>query len=255
MDAWVHIDQEIQKLMWQMRTETLARMKQPFNVDEKSGRKDLVTTVDKSNEKKIVTKLRELDPAAQILGEEGFGDQIKATTGRVWLIDPIDGTMNFVMQQNNFAIMISLYEDGVGVLGYIMDVMNQKLYHGGPNGVFVNDEPLTAPANLHLRDALIGISGPLLIDDNYNMQTIARQSRGPRMYGSAGIEFAKVLTGELIGYISYLRPWDFAAGKILAEALNLQVKTIDGRPLSMLSSNVVLVATERASEEIIGLAN
>ncbi|WP_137597954.1 inositol monophosphatase family protein [Paucilactobacillus kaifaensis] len=255
MDDLNHIDQEIQKLMWQMRTETLSKMKQPFNVDEKSGRKDLVTTVDKSNEKTIVTKLRELDPDAQILGEEGFGDQIDKATGRIWLIDPIDGTMNFVMQQNNFAIMISLYENGVGVLGYIMDVMNQKLYHGGPNGVFVNDEPLIAPANLHLRDALVGISGPLLINDDHNMQTIARQSRGPRMYGSAGIEFAKVLTGELIGYISYLRPWDFAAGKILAEALNLRVKTIDGGSLSMLSSNVVLVATERASEEIIGLAN
>ncbi|BAP85878.1 inositol monophosphatase family protein [Paucilactobacillus hokkaidonensis JCM 18461] len=249
------IDQEVQALMWQMRTETLSKMQQPFNVDEKSGRKDLVTTVDKSNEKAIVAKLRELDPDAQILGEEGFGDQIEQTAGRVWLIDPLDGTMNFVMQQNNFAIMISLYEDGVGVLGYIMDVMNAQLYHGDTKSVFVNNKQIEPPTNLHLRDALIGISGPLLINNDHNMQVIAKKSRGPRMYGSAGIEFAKVMSGELIGYISYLRPWDFAAGKILAQTLNLQVKAIDGGPLSMLSSNVVLVATERASEEVITLAN
>lgn len=255
MENIAQIDQKIQALMWQMRKETFVKMKQPFSIDEKSGRKDLVTTIDKSNEQTIISKIRELDPTAQILGEEGFGDQVNQINGRVWLIDPLDGTMNFVMQQNNFAIMISLYEDGIGVVGYIMDVMNQKLYHGGPNGVFINDQQIEAPANLHLKDALIGISGPLLIDNNHNLQQIARQSRGPRMYGSAGIEFAKVLTGELVGYVSYLRPWDFAAGKILAQALNLQVKTIDGGPLSMLSSNVVLVATERASKEIVTLAN
>lgn len=255
MENIAQIDQKIQALMWQMRKETFVKMKQPFSIDEKSGRKDLVTTIDKSNEQTIISKIRELDPTAQILGEEGFGDQVNQINGRVWLIDPLDGTMNFVMQQKNFAIMISLYEDGIGVVGYIMDVMNQKLYHGGPNGVFINDQQIEAPANLHLKDALIGISGPLLIDNNHNLQQIARQSRGPRMYGSAGIEFAKVLTGELVGYVSYLRPWDFAAGKILAQALNLQVKTIDGGPLSMLSSNVVLVATERASKEIVTLAN
>ncbi|KIS03069.1 inositol monophosphatase family protein [Paucilactobacillus wasatchensis] len=255
MENIAQIDQKIQALMWQMRKETLVKMQQPFSIDEKSGRKDLVTTIDKSNEQTIISKIRELDPTAQILGEEGFGDQVNQINGRVWLIDPLDGTMNFVMQQNNFAIMISLYEDGIGVVGYIMDVMNQKLYHGGTNGVFINDQQIEAPANLHLKDALIGISGPLLIDNNHNLQQIARQSRGPRMYGSAGIEFAKVLTGELVGYVSYLRPWDFAAGKILAQALNLQVKTIDGGPLSMLSSNVVLVATERASKEIVTLAN
>lgn len=255
MENIAQIDQKIQALMCQMRKETLVKMQQPFSIDEKSGRKDLVTTIDKSNEQTIISKIRELDPTAQILGEEGFGDQVNQINGRVWLIDPLDGTMNFVMQQNNFAIMISLYEDGIGVVGYIMDVMNQKLYHGGTNGVFINDQQIEAPANLHLKDALIGISGPLLIDNNHNLQQIARQSRGPRMYGSAGIEFAKVLTGELVGYVSYLRPWDFAAGKILAQALNLQVKTIDGGPLSMLSSNVVLVATERASKEIVTLAN
>jgi myo-inositol-1(or 4)-monophosphatase len=75
------------------------------------------------------------------------------------------------------------------------------------------------------------------------------------MYGSAGLEFASVLRGELCGYVSYLKPWDFAAGNVLANVLGLAVKTIDGAPLDMLSSNVVLVATERASGEVIRLAN
>ncbi len=250
------IDVEVQKLMQTIRQETLNKMDQPFMVDQKTGRKDLVTTVDKSNEQMLVKAIRSIDPAARILGEEGFGDVIQDMHGHVWFIDPIDGTMNFVMQKNRFAVMAALYIDGAPVLGYILDVMNNQLYHGGPDfGVFINQQKMAAPQNKSLRDSLIGISGPLLIRNRHQMQEIAQTSRGPRMYGSAGLEFASVLRGELCGYVSYLKPWDFAAGNVLANVLGLAVKTIDGAPLDMLSSNVVLVATERASGEVIRLAN
>lgn len=250
------IDVEVQELMHRIREQTLTKMDAPFTVDEKTGRKDLVTTVDKSNEQALVSAIRKIDPAARILGEEGFGDQIRDLTGHVWFIDPIDGTMNFVMQKNRFAVMAALYVDGQPTLGYILDVINDDLYHGGPAfGAFVNHQQLPVPANPALADALIGISGPLLIENRYQMQQVARVSRGPRMYGSAGLEFVSVLRGELCGYVSYLKPWDFAAGNVLANVLGIPVKTIDGAPLDMLSSNVVLVATRRASEEVIQLAN
>ena len=250
------IDVEVQKLMQTIRQETLNKMDQPFMVDQKTGRKDLVTTVDKSNEQMLVKAIRSIDPAARILGEEGFGDIIQDMHGHVWFIDPIDGTMNFVMQKNRFAVMAALYIDGAPVLGYILDVMNNQLYHGGSDfGVFINQQKMAAPQNKSLGDSLIGISGPLLIHNQHQMQEIAQTSRGPRMYGSAGLEFASVLRGELCGYVSYLKPWDFAAGNVLANVLGLAVKTIDGAPLDMLSSNVVLVATERASGEVIRLAN
>lgn len=98
------IDVEVQKLMQTIRQETLNKMDQPFMVDQKTGRKDLVTTVDKSNEQMLVKAIRSIDPAARILGEEGFGDVIQDMHGHVWFIDPIDGTMNFVMQKNRFAV-------------------------------------------------------------------------------------------------------------------------------------------------------
>lgn len=256
MNDLQRIDQAMLKLIPQIREQTLIKMKEPFQVDEKNGRKDLVTTVDKSNEQVLVKAIRQIDPVARILGEEGFGDQINNLHGHVWFIDPIDGTMNFVMQQNRFAVMAALYIDGQPQLGYILDVIENTLYHGGPQfGAMINQHPLEAPQNSELKNSLIGISGPLLINNNYNMREIARVSRGPRMYGSAGLEFASVIKGELAGYVSYLKPWDFAAGNVLAQVLGLDVKTIDGSPLDMLSSNVVLVATERASKEVIRLAN
>ncbi|WP_010622392.1 inositol monophosphatase family protein [Paucilactobacillus suebicus] len=255
------IDHEIQRILNVTRLSTLDEMKNDFTVEEKSGRKDLVTAIDKSNEKMLVSVIRQLDPEARILGEEGFGDQIDDMHGHVWFVDPIDGTMNFVMQKNRFAIMIALYVDGKPQLGYILDVMQNILYHGGPEmGVYARsagmvDRRIKRPDNVSLDNSLIGISGPLLINDDYNMKKIAQTSRGPRMYGSAGLEFASVIKGELSGYVSYLKPWDFAAGNVLANELGLAVKTIDGAPLDMLSSNVVLVATEQASEEVIKLAN
>lgn len=81
------------------------------------------------------------------------------------------------------------------------------------------------------------------------------KSLGVRIYGSSGIEFIHVLTGKNVSYLSHLRPWDYAAGKILAETLGLVVKTIDEESLDMLSSSDVLVATKNAHQGIIKLMN
>ncbi|KRM74086.1 inositol monophosphatase family protein [Secundilactobacillus collinoides] len=246
------VDQTVKTWLKASRALVLQRMTTPLNVDEKTGRKDLVTNVDKENERLLVSKIRAFSPDSQVLGEEGFGDSVTDTTGWVWVVDPIDGTMNFVKQRDHFAMMIALYIDGRGVLGYIYDVMANVLYSGGPSlGVFKNDQPLTKPANLALRDGLVAISGPLITEQQMNMPEVVRQSAGLRAYGSAGIEFSHMLTGELITYVSYLKPWDFGAGKILAETLGLRVTRVDGTPLSMLSSDFVMVATEKAQQDIL----
>ncbi|WP_143463731.1 inositol monophosphatase family protein [Levilactobacillus enshiensis] len=250
---WQQLDQDVTALLKEARQRVLEKMRDPLTVDEKTGRKDLVTNVDKGNEQFLITGIRRIDPNAKVLGEEGFGDQLTDVQGRVWIVDPIDGTMNFVKQQDNFAMMIGIYQDGVGQLGYIYDVMRDVLYHGGPQlgGVWANQEPVKAPANLALRDGLIGASGPLVIHDVAHMQTIVHASAGMRIYGSAGIEMINVLRGKTLGYISHLKPWDFAAGQVLLNTLGVRVSTIDGQPLNMLSSNLVLVATEKAQRDIL----
>ncbi|WP_203641869.1 inositol monophosphatase family protein [Levilactobacillus andaensis] len=250
---WQQLNQDVTALLKEARQRVLEKMQDPLTVDEKTGRKDLVTNVDKGNEQFLITGIRRIDPDAKVLGEEGFGDQLTDIKGRVWIVDPIDGTMNFVKQQDNFAIMIGIYQDGVGQLGYIYDVMNDVLYHGGPQlgGVWANQDPIKAPTNLALRDGLIGASGPLVIHDVAHMQAIVHASAGMRIYGSAGIEMINVMRGKTLGYISHLKPWDFAAGQVLLNTLGVRVSTIDGQPLNMLSSNLVLVATEKAQRDIL----
>ena len=90
----------------------------------------------------------------------------------------------------------------------------------------------------------------LVIENKFGMQSIIRNSAGMRIYGSAGIEFIHVLLGKTVGYISYLKPWDVAAGNILASTLGLVCTKVDGTPLDMLSSNLVLVTTEKAQQDI-----
>ncbi|MGX6429095.1 inositol monophosphatase family protein [Levilactobacillus yonginensis] len=250
---WQRLNDEVTALIKEARANVLEKMTDPLTVNEKTNRKDLVTNVDKANEQFLIAGIRRIDPTAHILGEEGFGDDLKSLDGRVWIVDPIDGTMNFVKQRDNFAIMIGIYQDGVGQLGYIDDVMNDVLYYGGPQlgGVWANDEKLSAPANLALADGLIGASGPLVIHDVAQMHKIIHVSAGMRVYGSAGIEMINIMRGKTLGYISHLKPWDIAAGQILLNTLGVRVSAIDGKPLNMLSSNLVLVATEKAQRDIL----
>lgn len=247
------IDSAVQVMFGSLRERTLTLMQKPFSVDTKTSQNDLVTTVDKANEQFIREQLTKIDPHSRIIGEEeSYGHQIAPSlVGHIWIIDPIDGTMNFVRQRNHFAIMLALYIDGQATLGYILDVMNDDMYHcWRHHGAFVNRQQLSAPVELPLSQGLVDINRYLLLSNVHNLQDVARQAAGLRMYGSAGIELIHVFTGQLSAYISRLKPWDLAAGRVFAEELGLDVKTIDGRQLSVLSSNTVLVATKQASQEI-----
>lgn len=253
-DSWLmKVDTFIQEMFGDLRNQTLRMMNEPFTVETKTSDNDLVTTVDRQNERFIRQQLSMIDPQARIIGEErSYGHSISQNlAGHIWIIDPIDGTMNFVRQKNHFAIMLALYIDGQPTLGYILDVVNNDLYHCHRHyGAFVNEQRLAIPADLPLVNGLVDINRYLLLSNTANLQAVAKRAAGLRMYGSAGIELTHVFTGQLSAYISRLKPWDLAAGRVFAEELNLAVKTIDDHQLSVLSSNTVLVATKQASRDI-----
>lgn len=250
------LDETIQNLMYEVGERTKAAMTKELQIDEKTSPHDLVTDVDKSNEQFINQRLRQLDPTAKIVSEEGFGDQVHDLAGRVWIVDPIDGTMNFIMERENFAIMLALYVDGQPTLGYILDVMKNRLYHGGPAlGVWENETRLTPPLNRGIRDSLIDVSSYILMNDIHHAQTAARAARSIRVFGSAGISMTQLITGRTGAYITNLKPWDLAPGRVLCEALGLVVKPIDDHPLDVLSSNFVLVAVPAAANDIEQLIN
>ncbi|ERL66511.1 inositol monophosphatase family protein [Schleiferilactobacillus shenzhenensis] len=227
----------------------------PLQIQTKSSRTDLVTNLDKQTERNLIAAIRSEYPDAQIMGEEGSGDHVTDLRGLVFFVDPIDGTMNFVKQKYNFAIMIGAYVDGTPQVGVILNVMRQELYWGGPQlGVYKNETPITHGSELTLADGLFGINSAMLAYDRYHSHQLFKTCAGMRIIGSAGIEYIQLLEGRQIAYMSHLAPWDVAAGRVMAETLGMSVTRLDGHPLDMLSSGDVLIATAPTADAIRAIA-
>jgi len=210
----------------------------------KASRTDLVTNVDKMIQDFLIERIHRFDPAAKILGEENGQDKLTDFSGRVFVIDPIDGTMNFVLEKENFCIMIAVIEDNEEKLGFIYDVMKDVLLWGGPEvGVFKDEERLDSPEDLSLEESLIGMNSSIYRKNLYHLQDIVDRSMGVRMSGCAGVELINLMTGKRNAYISNLAPWDYAAGKVMLEKLGFKVTNIEGGPLKFSHRERVIAAT------------
>ena len=229
-----------------LREDSIKKM----SVGTKKNRNDLVTNFDKKTEKFINTRIKEAYPEATIVSEEGYGDLVKDMSGLVFFVDPIDGTMNFVKRGDDFASMIGVYIDGEPLIGAIIDVMDNEIYHGGKEiGLFIDQKPIDIPKNLPLIEGLVDISAPMALANKFDVQEVVKKSSGLRVYGSAGIIFGHLLTGKEVMYMSYLAPWDLAAGRVLCEAAGMSVVSIDDSPINMLESQVVIVGTQKVASE------
>ncbi|GIN83853.1 inositol-1-monophosphatase [Heyndrickxia sporothermodurans] len=257
MANWEQIDTYVRQWLKEARNRIMESFKKTLEVQSKSDRNDLVTNIDKETEQFFVQNILQYFPEHQIIGEEGHGDEIEKTEGVLWIIDPIDGTVNFVHQQRNFAISIGIYENGVGKLGYIYDVVLDELYFVEPGkGAYLNGAPIPKLTNTKVMDAIIGINSSWLISNRHipieNLHELVRDSRATRSLGAASLEFAYVATGRLDAYIAMrLSPWDFAAGRLLVEELGGKVTTVKGENLNILESNTVFVSTKCLHEEIL----
>lgn len=207
-------------------------LKTPLTVEAKTHRTDLVTNVDKEIETFLVQKIKEHYPHDYIIGEEGISSDQEPTHERFWLIDPIDGTLNFVKQHENFCIMLAFYENDRGKLGFIYNVMTDELFWGGPEiGVYCNEEQVPALAETTLAESLIGMNAYMYRINDWNSHEIIKQSAGIRILGCAGIEYIQILKGQQGAYLSNLAPWDYGAGSILTTALGCKNTQLSGEDL------------------------
>ncbi|MGD6803521.1 inositol monophosphatase family protein [Rossellomorea vietnamensis] len=245
MSNWREVDTYVKQWIKEAGERIRQSFQTQLNIETKSNRNDLVTNVDQETEQFFIERIRKTYPEHRILGEEGFGDELKDMKGTIWIIDPIDGTMNFVHQQRNFAISIGIYQDGEGLLGYIYDVVHDELYHARKgHGAFVNETKLPQLEEVDVRDSIIGVNA-LWVTDNKKIDRevlgpLVRDVRGTRSYGSAAMEMAYVASGRIDGYMTMrLAPWDFAAGKIIIEEVGGVVTSLDGGKLNMLEKSSV----------------
>ncbi|NRD78729.1 inositol monophosphatase family protein [Bacillus sp. BRMEA1] len=228
-----------------------------LNIQTKSNPNDLVTNIDKETEQFFISKIRETYPGHKILGEEGFGDKPENLNGIVWLIDPIDGTMNFIHQQRNFAISIGVYENGVGKIGLVYDVVHDELYHAVKgSGAYINDKPIPVLHPRKVNESIIALNATWVMEnrriDHNLLIPLVREARGTRSYGTAALEMVFVAAGRIDAYISMrLSPWDFAGGAVIVEELGGIVTNLRGEKLDFLSNDSLLVARPGLHETIL----
>lgn len=184
---------------------------------EQKGINNLVSHVDKEAEKQFVTALSEILPEAGFIAEEGTGQAIEG--GLNWVVDPLDGTTNFIHNIPFFCTSVALVQDRKPLLGVIFDpVHNEMFAAAGEEPARLNGETIHVSTTEALQNMLI-VTGFPYEDKGLlqcNLQTIGdltRESRSVRRMGSAALDMCYVACGRFDGFYEYgLNAWDVAAG-------------------------------------------
>jgi myo-inositol-1(or 4)-monophosphatase len=184
---------------------------------------DFVTEVDKAAEAAIIEVLISAYPDHAILAEEsGASANLHDDNENVWIIDPIDGTTNFIHGFPQYAVSIALQQRGVITQAVVYDPTSNELFTATKGaGAFLNDKRIRVTKVDKMADALIGtgFAGRDMskLDEYLEMfKTITQKSQGLRRAGAASLDLAYVACGRLDGFFEKgLAPWDLAAGALL----------------------------------------
>ena len=184
------------------------------------GAVDPVTEADHQSERTILEFLADVRPDDEVLAEEGGGS--RELGGRHWLIDPLDGTVNFLHGLPQVAVSVALYEDGVPLAGVVVDVLRPEEFTAAAGqGARLNGQPISVSAAGDLGEAMVATGFPYDRRERgiayaTILGTVLEEVRGIRRFGSAALDLAWVAAGRFDGYWEFgLGPWDIAAGMLL----------------------------------------
>jgi myo-inositol-1(or 4)-monophosphatase len=221
------------------------------------GPGDFVTAADRRADKTLIAELRKARPTYSILTEES-GTIEGSDSAQRWIIDPLDGTTNFLHGIPLFAISVALERDGKLAAGVIYNPILNELYTAERGtGAFLNDRRLRVAARRNIADALIGCGMPHLGNPaNESPDTSARISRraaGARSVGSAALELAWVASGRLDAYWHHhLEPWDMAAGLLLVREAGGFVRDLAGNDKN-LEAGALVAGNQAIHEQLLSL--
>jgi myo-inositol-1(or 4)-monophosphatase len=206
---------------------------------------DFVTEVDKMAEAAIIEVLREAYPNHAILAEESG-----ATAGKQaeyqWIIDPLDGTTNFIHSFPQYAVSIALAHNGQVVQAVVFDPERNELFTASKGrGAFVNDRRIRVSKRTRLDEALIGTGFPYRAFDHIDaylaiFKDLSQKTAGLRRPGAAALDLAWVASGRLDGFWEFgLSPWDMAAGSLLIAEAGGLVADLAGEAGYLATGNIV----------------
>ena len=190
--------------------------------DPRPGAIDIVTDADRASEDLIIEAINREFPEHDILTEER-SIELKGSRW-LWVVDPLDGTVNFAHGYPMFSVSIALMDNGVLVAGMVYDPLKKERFYAiRSGGAFLNDYPISVSRAARLQESIVSTGFPY--DKAYSqVNNIAEFSRvllrvqGVRRCGSAALDLAYVSCGRLDGFWEQkLKPWDMAAGMLLAQ--------------------------------------
>jgi myo-inositol-1(or 4)-monophosphatase len=185
------------------------------------GPANFVTMADRRAEEMLHSDLTKARPGYGFIGEEG-GTREGADKSHTWIVDPLDGTTNFLHGIPQFAISIGLQREGVIIAGVIYNPANDELYIAERGkGAFLNDQRLRVAGRRKLDECVIACGLPHIGRGDHEqsrreLTEIQNRVAGLRRFGAASLDMAFIAAGRLDGYWERnLQPWDIAAGQIM----------------------------------------
>ncbi|GAB4036294.1 inositol monophosphatase family protein [Spirosoma gilvum] len=213
---------------------------------EYKGLNNLVSYVDKETEKQLVDKLSRLLPEAGFITEEGTTGQAADQSALNWIIDPLDGTANFIHGLPVFSVSIGLAQGKTPIAGVVYDPNRDECFsawQGG--GAYCNESKISVSPATTLGESLIATGFPYFRFDQMQrylhiLESLMQRTHGLRRMGSAAIDLAYVACGRFEAFYEYnLNSWDMAAGVLLVQEAGGVVTNFSGGDDFLFEGDVV----------------
>lgn len=219
--------------------------REKMGIEIKSGITDLVTEYDKKIQDMLFTGLKEILPEAKLIGEEGSKDTL-TSEGYAFVVDPIDGTTNFVKDYHFSAISVALFKDGAVEAGFVYNPYLDELFSAVKGqGAYCNGNKISV-SEAEMSKALV-LFGTSPYDKALSVKTFEIASKffsqclDIRRSGSAALDLCSVAAGRAEIYFELqVSPWDFAAGKLIVEEAGGVVTTLEGGELSFQNKTSII---------------
>lgn len=228
------------------------------DIKEKSGRHNLVTEYDTKSERLIVSEIKNHFPQDSILGEEE--GKVQGSNEYQWVIDPLDGTVNFAHNIPLFSVSIGLRKSKETILGLIFNPIANELFLAEKgSGAFLNGEKIKVSDTKEIKDSFLSLGFPYNLKDNPNNcieKTINVLKLGLpiRRFGVASLDLAYLATGrnDIFFEIS-LQPWDLCAGVLMLEEAGGMISTWTGEKLDIENQDSILATNSSLHSDMINL--
>ncbi len=228
-----------------------------FTVDNKEGINNLVTEVDKHSEKRIIEIIRKHYPTHSIISEE-VGEMIQDSPYQ-WIIDPIDGTVNFAHGIPLCCVSIGLKHNEDLILGAVYNpMMNELFFAEKGKGAFLNDKPISVSTKSDFRKACLVTGFPYKWPDSKEhpirvFERFIMEGLPVRRLGSAAIDLCWVACGRFDGFWEYnLSSWDVAAGYLIVQEAGGRITNFEGDAYSVFDKET-LATNGQIHEEMLRL--